>query len=84
MTENLEDYADNYDIPERPKFFTSPSGEIVKIEKENLTYSFKLNPDIKCYLQFFMKCRRIIKTAGMGDTISSTGFIYHPPKSKRY
>lgn len=83
MTENLSDYADNYDIPERPAYFTSPLGEVIKIEKNNLTYQFKLNQDVKCYLQFFMKCRKMIKTAGMGDTISSTGFIYHPPKSRK-
>lgn len=67
-------------MPERPAHFTSPAGEIVKIQKDNLTYGFRLDSDVKCYLQFFMKCKKMIKTAGMGDTISSTGFIYHPPK----
>jgi hypothetical protein len=43
MTENLSDHADNYDIPERPAYFTSPMGEVIKIEKNNLTYQFKLN-----------------------------------------
>lgn len=80
MTENLGDHVANYDIPERPKYFTSPLGEVIPIEKENLTYSFLLSPEVRCYLQFFMKCRTMIKTAGMGDTISATGFIYHPPK----
>jgi hypothetical protein len=80
MTENLGDHVGNYDIPERPKYFTSPLGEVIPIEKENLTYSFLLNPEVRCYLQFFMKCRSMIKTAGMGDTISASGFIYHPPK----
>jgi ADP-dependent phosphofructokinase/glucokinase len=27
-----------------------------------------------------MKCKEVVKTAGMGDTISGTGFIYHAPK----
>ena len=80
MTEDLSEHIENYDIPERPTHFTSPMGEVIKIEKDSLTYDFTLLPDIKCHLQFFMKCRKMIKTAGMGDTISSTGFIYHPPK----
>jgi len=48
-----------------------------------LTYEFDLNDDIKCYMQFFLKCRTLIKTAGLGDTISSTGFIYHEPKKSK-
>ena len=31
MTENLSEHVDNYDIPERPQFFTSPMGEVIKI-----------------------------------------------------
>ena len=45
-----------------------------------MTYEFNISKDVKCYLQFFLKCREVFKTAGMGDTISSTGFIYHEPK----
>ena len=52
----------------------------IPITNDNLTYEFDLMGDIHCYLQFFMKCKTMIKTAGMGDTISSTGFIYHEPK----
>jgi len=26
-----------------------------------------------------MKCKQMMKTAGMGDTISGTGLIYHEP-----
>jgi ADP-dependent phosphofructokinase/glucokinase len=80
MTEDLSAHADNFDIPDRPHSFTSPNGEIVKIDWLNLTYQFKIDPQTKCYMQFFMKCKEVVKTAGMGDTISATGFIYHPPK----
>ncbi len=80
MTEDLSEHIENYDIPERPTHFTTPLGEIIKVQKENLTYEFMLSSEVKCNLQFFMKCRKMIKTAGMGDTISSTGFIYHMPK----
>lgn len=84
MTDDLSLHIDNYDIPERPTHFTTPMGQVVKIEKHNLTYDFQLDKDTKCYLQFFMKCRKMIKTAGMGDTISATGFIYHTPKSQNH
>ena len=45
MTENLEDHVSNYDIPDRPKFFTSPLGEVIKIEKEIGRYKLKLHED---------------------------------------
>jgi len=50
MTENLSEHADNYEIPERPTHFTSPMGEVIKIEKDKLTYKFSLNHSVKCYL----------------------------------
>jgi hypothetical protein len=76
-----EEHLDNYDIPERPKFFRNPGNldEVIPVRRDNLTYKFQLSEDIECYLQFFMKCRTLIKTAGLGDTISSMGFIYHEP-----
>lgn len=39
--------------------------------------------NIKCYFQYYMKCNKVKKTAGMGDTISSTGFIHHLPKNPK-
>jgi hypothetical protein len=86
MTDKLEEeHIDNYDVPERPLYFANPEriGEVIPVRRDNLTYEFNLNDDIKCYLQFFLKCRTLIKTAGLGDTISSTGFIYHEPKKLR-
>lgn len=53
--------------------------ERIYTRKDNLTYNFELTENVNCYVQFFFKCKTIIKTAGMGDTISSTGFIYHTP-----
>lgn len=55
--------------------------EALYTNENTLTYDFQLNDEgIHCYLQFFVRCRRAFKTAGMGDTISGTGFIYHEPK----
>jgi len=69
-------------VPELPKSFIHPNkpNEKIEVDKQNLTYEFDLTDNIYCYLQFFLKCRSMVKTAGMGDTISSTGFIYHVPK----
>jgi len=53
---------------------------LIPVSKETLTYKFNLDKDIECYMQFFVKCKQVYKTAGMGDTISGTGFIYHAPK----
>lgn len=86
LTDKIEDeHLDNYDIPERPKYFVNPSnlGEVIPVKRDNLTYRFDLGEKIECYLQFFLKCRKLIKTAGLGDTISSTGFIYHEPKLEK-
>jgi hypothetical protein len=54
----------------------------VEVNRETLTYNFDLDNDgeIHCYLQFFMKCKQMRKTAGMGDTISGTGWVYHEPR----
>ena len=40
MTEDLSEHIDNYDIPERPTYITTPMGEIIKIQRDNLTYDF--------------------------------------------
>ena len=31
----------------------------------------------QCYMQYFMQCKELVRTAGMGDIISVTGMIYH-------
>lgn len=86
MTDRLkEEDLENYDVPARPSYFEIPGsniGEVVNVQKDNLTYKFNLGENTECYLQFFLKCRTLIKTAGLGDTISSTGFIYHKPRSQ--
>ena len=81
-SQNVLDHLDNFDVSELPDSFDHPNkpGEKIKISKDNLTYDFDLNDDVYCYLQFFIKCKNVYKTAGMGDTISGTGFIYHVPK----
>ena len=80
--EDIMDHIDNFDIGNLPKSFPHPNkpGEVIELSENSLTYDFSLNDDIYCYLQFFMKCKKVYKTAGMGDTISGTGFIYHVPK----
>jgi hypothetical protein len=86
MTDKLEEeHIENYDVPERPRHIINPYNQkdLIPIQRDNLTYEFDLNDDIKCYMQFFLKCRTLIKTAGLGDTISSTGFIYHEPKKNK-
>jgi len=47
--------------------------------KQKLTYFFDLDEHNECYMQFFIKCKTLVKTAGMGDSISAAGFIYHEP-----
>ena len=81
------DWAKNtsfFEIPPLPMQIDLPSSsssEPIKVSPETLTYDFDLNEDgIHCYLQFFMKCKKMFKTAGIGDTISGTGWIYHLPK----
>ncbi len=73
----------DYEIPDLPKEILLPSGQAIAVTPNTLTYDFTLNEEegIDCYLQFFIKCNKIFKTAGMGDTISSTGWIYHVPKN---
>lgn len=82
MSDNLADHAENFEVPERPISIRNPSNlsELIPVTKHDLTYQFNLNEHVHCYLQFFIKCKKMVKTAGMGDTISATGFIYHQPK----
>ena len=81
-----EDWAsqgENFEIPALPKEIDLSylDKKSIKVNTEDLMYSFDLNDKgIQCYLQFFVKCTKPFKTAGMGDTISGTGFIYHEPK----
>lgn len=78
--ENLSDY----EVPDLPKEIVLPNGESIPVTADSLTYDFDLNGEtsgIHCYLQFFIKCNKVFKTAGMGDTITATGWIYHTPKS---
>lgn len=71
----------NFEIPSLPSQINTAQ-EPIFVKKDTLTYDFALNDDgIHCYLQFFMKCKKMFKTAGMGDTISGTGWIYHTPKN---
>ena len=76
------EHLDNFEVEDLPLNFEHPNrpGEKIHLRRDTLTYDFDLNDDIYCYLQFFIKCKKVYKTAGMGDTISSTGFIYHQPK----
>ncbi len=46
MTEDLSSFIDNYDIPERPSFFTSPMGEVINIDRQSLTYQFHIQKDV--------------------------------------
>lgn len=75
--------ADQFEISDMPEKFQHPNkppGYFINTSKDKLLYDFDLNDDIHCYLQFFIKCKTVFKSAGLGDTISSTGFIYHVPK----
>ena len=79
---DLVEEADSFELLDMPEQFEHPNrpGEIIKTNKDQLLYDFDLSNDIKCYLQFSIKCQKLFKTAGLGDTISSVGFIYHKPK----
>ena len=78
--ENWIEYADNFQVPELPSSFKAGNSTI-QVKKDQLHYNFSLTEEVDCYLQFFMKCKQMVKTAGMGDTISGTGFIYHLPRN---
>jgi len=78
--ENWASKSQNYAIGERPRSIQLPNGTTLDIKKDELQYHFALNDEIDCYLQYFIKCLKVVKTAGMGDTISATGWIYHTPK----
>lgn len=75
---------DVYEIPAYLSSLELPfdGSEPLEMDKESLTTHFDLDSDgaTHCYMQFFIKCNKMFKTAGMGDTISSTGWIYHEPK----
>ena len=75
----IQDNLDNFEIGDIPEFFEH-NGQRVNLSKDNLTYNFDLTEKVHCYLQFFIKCKKVYKTAGIGDTISGTGFIYNAPK----
>jgi len=79
---NWLESTDNYEIPDIPSEIQIPNGETIKLSQDSLTYDFTLNEEqgTHCFLQFFVKCKNMKKTAGMGDTISSTGWIYHEPR----
>ena len=75
---DIDKHIDNFVLGD-----TSQADQIEGIKKDpenELTYSFDLDERIHCYLQFFVKCKKVYKTAGMGDTISSVGYMYHVPK----
>ena len=75
------DSLDDYEVPDLPREIMLPNGKSIPVTPDSLTYSFDLDDDeesgIYCYLQFFIKCNKVFKTAGMGDTITATGWIYH-------
>lgn len=74
-------------MPDLPKEIVLPNGQSIPVTADTLTYDFDLSSGddndtgIHCYLQFFIKCNKVFKTAGMGDTITATGWIYHMPKT---
>mmetsp|Transcript_21691 Transcript_21691/g.29079 ORF Transcript_21691/g.29079 Transcript_21691/m.29079 type:complete len:121 (+) Transcript_21691:1387-1749(+) len=74
--------TDNFVIPDLPRVIRLPNGELIELSDESLTYDFSLNAEqgTHCFMQFFVLCKNMKKTAGMGDTISSSGWIYHEPK----
>ena len=77
---NWVNYFDDYEIPDLPTKIVLPNGEQIAVSEDSLTYDFDLNDNgIHCYVQFFVKCNKVFKTAGMGDTITATGWIYHVP-----
>lgn len=72
----------NLETGEMPEYIINPNkpDEKITLARDKLHYELDLSDDIHCDLQFFVKCKKVFKTAGMGDTISATGFIYHTPK----
>ena len=79
--DSIEEQLDNFSLGDLPEYFDHPNKrERVYLRNDTLTYDFDLNSKVHCYLQFFIKCNKVYKTAGIGDTISGTGFIYHVPK----
>lgn len=70
-----------FGVDSMPKEFEHPSipGHKISTSKDSLTYDFDLDEHVHCYAQFFIKCGKVYKTAGMGDTISGMGFMYHEP-----
>ena len=52
MSENLEDEIENFDVPHIPLSFINPHkpDERIWTTKDNLTYSFDLTNDVKCYI----------------------------------
>lgn len=77
---DIDKHIDNFELGDTSQVDQIEGIDIKKDPENELTYSFDLDEDIHCYLQFFVKCKKVYKTAGMGDTISSVGFMYHVPK----
>lgn len=81
--EDWSSKSDQFEIPALPREIdlSAIGKDSIKTNVNEIQYSFNLNDSgIHCDLQFFVKCTKPVKTAGMGDTISGTGFIYHEPK----
>ena len=78
----VDQHLSYFDTDVLPNSFNHPNkpGQKINLKKDTLIYDFDLTDKVQCYLQFFVKCTKVYKTAGMGDTISGTGFIYHTPK----
>mmetsp|Transcript_7455 Transcript_7455/g.12604 ORF Transcript_7455/g.12604 Transcript_7455/m.12604 type:complete len:230 (-) Transcript_7455:35-724(-) len=72
----------NFELDSIPEYIEHPLkvNKKVRLHDKSLTYNFDLTSSVHCYMQVFIKCKQVYKTAGMGDTISGTGFIYHAPK----
>ena len=80
--QKIDEVIDNFELGKRPEKIEYPMqpGKYFEVNNDNLVYDFALTEKVDCYLQFFVKCKKLYRTAGIGDTISSTGFIYHVPK----
>ena len=78
---HLNDNLQEFSVDNLPEYFDHPHmpEERITVNRTSLIYDFDLMDDIHCYMQYFIKCKNVYKTAGMGDTVSSTGFIYHDP-----
>jgi len=68
--------SENFEVPDLPEYLTIGDRKI-KISADSLTYNFDLDSEIECYLEFYFRCKEVVRTAGMGDTISGVGLIYH-------